>query len=69
MDKVALISSNIKSAGWEEGIGLEVTFKTGESWVYADCPYSEFEEMCSAESVGKYFMAHIKPYYEGKKVK
>lgn len=70
MDKIALISGNIKLAGWEEGVGLEVTFHSGHTWQYPKCPYSEFEEMCSAESVGKYFNQYILPEYgPGKQVK
>lgn len=69
MDKIAVVSTNIKSAGWEEGVGMEITFSSGKSYQYKEVPYSEYEEMVCAESVGKYFLTHIKPYYEGVLIK
>lgn len=69
MDKIAVISTNIKSAGWEEGVGMEITFTNGTTYQYKDCPKSEFEEMVCAESVGKYFNTHIRLNYEGTRVK
>lgn len=42
---------------------LEVTFNQGRSYTYEGVPQSEFDNLVSAQSAGKYFAANIKNVY------
>ena len=42
---------------------LEVEFKSGQVYRYTGVPLSHYEAMLTAESVGVYFIEHIKPNY------
>ena len=71
MERVALESSNLHSAGWENGI-LEVSFrdKTGAVravWQYS-APKEAYDGLIAAESAGRWFNEHVKGLYDGHKV-
>lgn len=71
MQRVALESSNLHSAGWESGI-LEVAFrdKTGAVravWQYS-APKEAYDGLIAAESAGKYFNERVKGLYDGHRV-
>ena len=53
MKRNVVISSNIKSVGFDNGI-LEVEFNSGAVYQYADVPKEIFDGIMSAESVGKF---------------
>ena len=71
MERVALESSNLHSAGWENGI-LEVSFrdKTGAVravWQYS-APKEAYDGLITAESAGKFFNSSIKGVFDGHRV-
>ena len=54
----------ISSVGYDpETQELEVTFKKGRSYTYEGVPQAEYDNLVSAQSVGKYFAANIKNVY------
>jgi KTSC domain len=67
-------SANIASIGWqesEEGASsgtLEVAFRSGHIYRYADVPESQYMALLGASSVGKSFNATIKDHYEEERV-
>lgn len=69
MKTVEVNSSTIKSLAYNEEVKeLLVTFKNNTTYSYEDVPFTEFEAMIEAESVGKYFSSKIKGNYVYKKV-
>lgn len=62
-------SSNVESCGYDTGAkALFVKFHGGNTFKYANVPQDIYENLTGAESVGKYFAAHIKGKYESVKV-
>jgi len=62
-------SSNLSSVGYnEETSELFVQFKNGGIYMYKDVPANVHAELISAESVGKYFNAHVKSGFTYAKV-
>lgn len=62
-------SSLLSSFGYdEEEHKLQVTFNKGGTYVYSDVPEDVYESMKEADSVGKYFLAHIKDRYDFEKL-
>ena len=59
MDRIPVVSSNLASIGYEDGI-LEIEFKTHSVYQYRNVPPSVYEALMSAPSHGKYFSAHIR---------
>jgi len=47
----------------ESGCCLDVEFKSGQAYRYEGVPIAEYTKMLAAESVGKYFIEHIKTNY------
>lgn len=47
---------------------LEIEYKRGGTYQYKDVPLRIFNELVSAKSVGKYFQAMIKPFYQYRKL-
>lgn len=47
---------------------LTLTFNKGGVYTYKDVPDEVFKAMLAAESIGKYFLAHIKNKYETEKL-
>lgn len=61
-------SSNIAAAGYTPGPNgrpgnLYVDFKSGDRYVYADVPASEFEALLKAQSPGRFLAGRIKGVY------
>jgi hypothetical protein len=64
-----VVSSNIEAVGYDQDAKkLRVKFKKGSTYEYDDVPFSEYEAMMDAESVGSYFASHIKDRYTTRKV-
>lgn len=59
MQHQAVISSNIASIGYENGV-LEVAFKNGGVYQYLYVPTHLYNGLMSAASHGEYLDAHIK---------
>ena len=60
-------SSNIASVGYAYGI-LEIEFNSGAIYQYENVPIRVYDVMMKADSVGKYFNAHIKSKYNYRRV-
>jgi len=74
MNRRPVSSSNIASIGWEpaqqdasEGT-LEVAFKSGHIYQYANVPESTYSAFLGASSVGKSFRSMIMDRYEETRV-
>jgi hypothetical protein len=68
MERQPVQSSNIKSVGYDAASKvLEIAFSSGGIYQYANVPASEHAALVAAPSVGKYFHAHIKSQYSGRK--
>ena len=66
MEKVILNSSAIKSAEYADG-AMIVTFHRGASYSY-NVPLSIFRALTTADSVGRFFSAHVRRQYIGTKL-
>jgi hypothetical protein len=54
-------SSNIEAVDYDEQARkLTVRFKGGKTWTYADVPKPTYDTLMAAQSIGKYFHAHIR---------
>jgi hypothetical protein len=64
-------SSNVSAVGFDPGKGdegvLAVEFKNGTTYLYHHVPRSLFEELRTAESVGKFFGAHVRDKFKTEK--
>lgn len=61
MDRTPLVSSNLKSAGYDSHIlTLEVEFQNGGLYSYSGVPTAVHNGLMSASSHGSYFDAYIK---------
>lgn len=61
MDMKSCDSSLISAYGYDEATEeLRIEFKSGGTYSYANVPRHVFDDMCSAESVGKFFLRRIK---------
>lgn len=60
-------SSNIESVGYDGNI-LEIEFNSGAIYQYENVPIRVYDVMMKADSVGKYFNAHIKSKYNYRRV-
>jgi hypothetical protein len=56
-------SSSIQSIDHVDGC-LHVTFRSGKTYRYKDCPNDHFEAMKACPSPGKYFQTMIRGQYE-----
>lgn len=62
-------STLLKEATYKDK-GLLVVFKQGgTTWFYKGVPENEYDNMMKSQSIGSYFLKHIKPNYIGTKVK
>ena len=69
MDRDYVESSMITSFGFESSACiLEIEFKSGVIWQYYDFPESEYYELKSCDSCGKFFNARIKGKYSESQV-
>ena len=60
-------SSNIASVGYENNT-VEIEFNSGAIYQYENVPIRVYDVMMKADSVGKYFNAHIKSKYNYRRV-
>ena len=70
MDRTAVVSSNVASAGYDpEQRILEVEFRGGSVYQYAGVPVEVYQEMCDpAVSVGRFLATRIKDVYTAERV-
>jgi hypothetical protein len=68
MEMIEVISSNIKAVGYDpETSELRVQFIGDSEYTYLDVSEEVYTQLINAESVGKYFAAHIKKEYSFRK--
>ena len=67
MKRTKVESSNIASVGYDGSI-LEIEFNSGAIYQYENVPIRVYDVMMKADSVGKYFNAHIKSKYNYRRV-
>lgn len=61
----SVVSSNLSGVGYcEKTKTLGVLFSSGTLYFYQGVPQKVYENFVSAESLGKFFSATIKPHYE-----
>lgn len=69
MERKPVKSSNIVGVGFDPDTSeLEIEFKGGGLYRYADVPADAYAEFILSESLGRHFAQHIKPNYECRKV-
>ena len=69
MEMKAVSSSHISAVGYEpDSQTLRIRFTSGKEYEYTNVPKSVYEGMMSAASVGRYFHASIREFYQAKKV-
>jgi hypothetical protein len=69
LEKEITNSSQVKRVKYDEDKGiLTVTFMTGRSYEYEGVTRAEFDALFTAESVGKYLNANIKPNHKFKAI-
>lgn len=62
--RIPVASSMIHSVGYDpENQTLDVEFNNGSVYSYGGVPQSEYDNMISAQSVGKYFVQNVKNTY------
>lgn len=70
MERDAVVSSNVRSVGYEAGsLMLEVEFNSGSVYQYFDVPAEEYEGLMNAASKGKYLNRKIKRRYRDIRVR
>jgi hypothetical protein len=63
-------SSELRSVGYDlTGSLLEAEFHSGDVYQYLDVPAQVALELLGAESIGRYFNAHIRSKFRFKKVR
>ena len=67
-DATKVVSSNIDRVTWTAEASLVVWFKTGAAYRYPGVSRELYEALVSAESVGKYLNAHIKPSFPAERL-
>ena len=67
MKRTKVESSNIASIGYDGNI-MEIEFNSGAIYQYENVPIRVYDVMMKADSVGKYFNAHIKSKYNYRRV-
>jgi hypothetical protein len=67
MTRTPVISSNLKSVGYENGI-LEIEFHSGGIYRYFHTNVELFNSLLSASSKGKFFDRNIKNKYSFQKL-
>ncbi|MFA7419459.1 MAG: KTSC domain-containing protein [Melioribacteraceae bacterium] len=70
MERQYVDSSMVASVGYESNTAtLEIEFKNGGAiWQYYDVPESNYYELISASSIGKYFLNNIKGQYSENRI-
>ena len=63
-------SSELRSVGYDDSASLlEAEFQSGEVYQYFNVPAELVLELLNADSLGRYFNAHIRPKFNFKKVR
>jgi hypothetical protein len=63
-------SSELRSVGYKrESAIFEAEFRSGEVYDYFDVPAQVVVKLLEAESIGRYFNAHIRSKFRFKKVR
>lgn len=69
IDRVPVKSTNLVSVGYDDkSCILEIEFKGGRTYRYADVPPEEHRSLMAASSHGKYFAANVRDRYRCTKV-
>lgn len=69
MNRMAVISSNVASVGYDANtMTLEVEFTNGSVYQYCDVPVTEYQALLNASSVGTYLNQNIKTSYRYAKI-
>jgi len=64
MERTFVESSTMQAIGYDpDSHVLEIEFKSGRVYQYADVPQGEYEGMMAATSKGRYLNSNIKPRY------
>lgn len=64
MERVPIQSSNVAEVGYDPAtMTMEVAFTNGSVYQYFDVPETVFQELLSAESIGKFMHEQIKNMY------
>jgi hypothetical protein len=64
MNREQVTSSTVASLGYDAGtMTLEVEFVTGFVYQYFDVPEFEYQNLVTAESIGRYFNQNIRNSY------
>lgn len=64
MERIPVTSSNVAEVGYDVStMTLEVAFHSGGVYQYFDVPEMIYQEMMSADSVGKYLNVNVKNSY------
>ncbi len=70
MQRVDVVSSNIKSIGYDENDRiLEIVFKGDRIYQYIGVPLDVYTSLMNAQSHGKYFSSDIRDKYLTRRVK
>jgi hypothetical protein len=70
MLRQAVKSSELRWVGYEESaLLLEVEFHSGEVYRYFDVPARLVLKLLRADSIGRFFNAHIRPKFAFEKVR
>ena len=67
MTMTSVVSSNISSIGYENGI-LYVSFNSGGLYMYSGVPESVYRGLMSASSHGEYLHRHVKNVYPYRRI-
>lgn len=69
MARTPVTSSNIVSVGYDLTTAeLEIEFKGGGLYRYADVPPGDYQQFIWSESLGRHFAAHIRGKFDCHKV-
>ena len=64
-----VISSSVVSVGFDLATSdLEIVYKNGNSYLYADVSETVYENLMVADSIGKFVNDEIKPKYAYSKI-
>ncbi len=64
MKRQKVSSSNLRSVGYDEAEGiLEIEFQDGRVYRYYEVPKEVYEDLLSAPSLGRFFLANVKDVY------
>jgi len=65
-----LDSSSLASVGYDPSRQvLEVEFRNGGVYQYLDVPGEEYDELCEADSKGRYLNTEIKPNHRFRRIR